>query len=1232
MTVFDPNIALASVLRNLIPGKELIDGRTQKDDIVFIAQLSGLINFYEENNTKKDTWLPFVLKDPVFLLAIISRYPYSKHHETYLNERNTLDQLLDGDTWTEEMQHITERHLAITLALLLSIFETLAAWVVFMLMPDHHYDLRNYTIRQIEDQFGTTVWSLIALVNAASEVMKLTDLPAVPTRFASEFPSYPWLQKPGAIIDIDLHPDRLTMLLKAEKGNWQSNPENYRRLYRPLCKIGDPLFAFLKKVTDHADIEYRSEIAKKTPFPDTLLLRTFTDALTVQRTALNRIPGKHLDFYYRDILKQKPLPGIADSVYLTLTTGAKVPVSVPKGTLFNGGTENNHPILFSANNYTAVNPAVINNAYTLCKVKERPATITETLQANDTESLSLSVNTVGKIVTNTDGSISGWRCFGDSGITGADVNRLTFSIVFATPILLLREGTRKVTITLTPANDKYFTPPSAIYLSTATSWLQVTNTDTASPLKIEFTLTPDQEGIVPYPKNPEGINSEWPLLKLEFNKTVSWAEPPILTQLDIQVDVKNLHSSVFYNDYGPAGGKLPFQLFGPTPMPGAAFTFGNNEVFSKPVNYLSFDISWNNLPATGFHQYYSSYNNYLAKSGDNPNVPYSDLSFLASFATLNNGNWTPPHTKPAPTSPVLLFVPVANVVPTQYKKNTAYTFEAPPDAYIFQPCPGLQTGPYTLSSVSKNGFMKIKLHGTPWGFGSTLYPKVISFVTLNRVKELLPHNGDSQQKNNEKKQDLPNRIATGVVKIMKVFKHFLVGDDKQQTQDDKEDVMMPNVPFAPAISQFEITNYKAGATYTFGNRKADATPVDYPIECYQVSMLGNNLVYSNTSCDPHPGILPGNSSGADKGLSLFPAIGFEGYLLISLDHMAAPADLSLYFELSGTASAIPPKETLSYFYKTKDSWQELNVISDSTLGLTRSGIITISIPTDAFATKWMAADTPKHWIAIIAKTDISYYGKVSFLSTNGIFATRLANELQYENSAPMVRAGSINKMQIGIPGITSVIQPFPSFGGMQPETSSSMNQRVSQRILTKDRAATAADYFRLTKQRFGNVYYVGTGYRSGTKINHIWVIKQFSGPDVPGAYKPAFENTELNAILDWIKPRTSAFTNLMVDNFTLVPVTVSAQITVLPGYSFDSVVTEVEAAINLFLSPWITTKQLQLTPGKNLTAASIATLIKNVPGIRDVQDISFNKSSADTANGLILASSLDHTITPITTR
>lgn len=1217
MTVFDQNIALASVLRNLVPGNELIDGRKQIDDVAFIAELSNLINFFDENNVKKGTWLPFVLKDPVFLLAIISKYPYDKYYETYLNERNILDALLSDKKWTEQTCDLTEQHLAITFGLLLSIFETLAVWALFMLMSGHHYDLRNYAIRQIEEQFGTTVQSLIVLINAASEIMTAAKLPPVPETFLSKLLEYPWKGNPAAVIEPDVQPDNVHTLLKAEKEIWQSRQENFQKLYNPLCKIGDPLFAFLKKVTDHAGIEYQSEIAKKTPFPDTLLLRAFTEAMTIQRDALNKIPGRHLDFYYRDILEQKPLTGVADSVYLALATGAKTPVSVPMGTLFNGGTENGQPILFSANDAAVINPAVIDTVYTLCKVKDKPGITIGTQQAPPAESLKLCVNTCGTVATKPDGSIAGWVCFGDTSIVGADI---AFSVVFATPILLLRGGTRSVTVTLTLANEQYFAPPAAIYLSTATSWLQVTNANTTSPLVIEFTLTPDQDGIAPYPKNPEGISSEWPLLKLEFNETVDWAQPPIITQLDIAVDVSNLHSSTLYNDYGPAGGKLPFQLFGPTPMPGAAFTFGNNEVFSKPVSYLGIDISWNNLPATSFKEYYSSYNNYLAKSGDGPNVQYNDQSFLASFAVLNNGNWIPPATEQPPVSDVLLFVPVANIEPQKYEAITSYTFAAPPGGYIFQPAPHLQAAPYTLSAGSMNGFMRLSLRGTPWGFGSTLYPKVISYVTLNKVKELLPDDSDNLEKSDEEKMGLIKRTITKV-------KHFLFGNNTQQPVEDKEDVKMPNVPFAPAISQFEITNYKAGATYNFGGTEGDATPANYPIDCYQVSKASSNLAYSNTAYNTVPGILPGSSDDG-KGLSLFPAITFAGYMLIGLDRLVAPADLSLYFELSGAAAATPVKDNLGYFCQSNNKWKELNVISDGTLGLSRSGIITISIPADIIAAKLLATDTPKYWIAITAKADISLYGKVSFLATNGVFATRLANELQYTTSIPVVPAGSISKMQLGVPGITSVIQPFPSFGGMQPETTSTMNNRVSQRILTKDRAVSTVDYFRLIKQRFESVYYVGTGYRSASKTTYVWVIKQFTGPDVPGAYQPAFENTGLTAILNWLTPRTSAFSNLAVDNFTLVPTTINAQIAVLPGNSFASIATEVETRINLFLSPWITTTQLQLAPGQKLTAAKVATVIKSVPGVKEVQNISFNHSSADISNGFILASSLDHLITP----
>ncbi|WP_448622559.1 baseplate J/gp47 family protein [Dickeya fangzhongdai] len=75
--------------------------------------------------------------------------------------------------------------------------------------------------------------------------------------------------------------------------------------------------------------------------PEVALYLTFLQLFARAQARLNRFTERHLDFYYRQVLRQQPQPLTADAVFLKLTpeNGLTTPLSLERGVVFSAGQD-----------------------------------------------------------------------------------------------------------------------------------------------------------------------------------------------------------------------------------------------------------------------------------------------------------------------------------------------------------------------------------------------------------------------------------------------------------------------------------------------------------------------------------------------------------------------------------------------------------------------------------------------------------------------------------------------------------------------------------------------------------------------------------------------------------------------------------------------------------------------------------------------------------------------------
>jgi hypothetical protein len=234
-----------------------------------------------------------LLKDPVFLLAAISKTNFSTFHFKYINLCAQLE--MDFRNNDSNSIGICFNQLYNIFA---EVFNDMRRWTRYMELSPDEYLLKSYVLQQVKTVFNNYFWALISFRQ---------DL------FLSEF-------IPG--FKIPDH-DKLTSL-ETNDPNWDQN--KYKSPYwetlglqhpvknntpgdllHALMKTGNELFYFFNTIIHHSNKAFERMKNGKCNNHETALLRSFVKLLMDERQQLNGISKKHLQLYYKDILKQEEL-------------------------------------------------------------------------------------------------------------------------------------------------------------------------------------------------------------------------------------------------------------------------------------------------------------------------------------------------------------------------------------------------------------------------------------------------------------------------------------------------------------------------------------------------------------------------------------------------------------------------------------------------------------------------------------------------------------------------------------------------------------------------------------------------------------------------------------------------------------------------------------------------------------------------------------------------------------
>ena len=344
---------------------------------------------------------------------------------------------------------------------------------------------------------------------------------------------------------------------------------------------------------------YQDFLELKKAKPHLTLIWVFLQMYRDLQEQLNSRKIDHTRYYYEQVLQLKRKPGRPSKAFVKFELNRQTQaVRLEKGTRFSAGEVEGRERFFTLDNDLVVNRASIVALKNILIDRNNQNRIFCAAVANSTDGLGKEMIPPGK----------SWRPFGESqaGKTAQNASMMParVGLAFSSNVLLLGEGKRTVTITLTSKDDlPYFQDHFKILVSGEKGWNRVLSFSLrreGKKLTFRFTLAPEFPPVTALgaPLPDDQFQHELPavLILLDEDKNNLYYEnlqSIVILDVAIEVYAEQLRKTceIQSGNLSLDPGK-PFQPFGNFPQKGMYFTVTNREMTLKVIYELGLSMVW----------------------------------------------------------------------------------------------------------------------------------------------------------------------------------------------------------------------------------------------------------------------------------------------------------------------------------------------------------------------------------------------------------------------------------------------------------------------------------------------------------------------------------------------------------------------------------------------------------------------------------------------------------------
>lgn len=1154
--------------RALDPAYAQVNERTPAHDMVFAQSYAALLRYFGDHNLDAGDWTPFFTKDVAARLALVAIEDiesYKSSLKSWFDYLNNLE------------NHLPVAGLKDNFGFLYSSVATLA-WQFdeFKEGLPREIPLKGTLQNLIKSQLAPAFRRLIAyyragvtrsLINATLPSPNILIMRCPVVSFESVLIrglSTDWsdgLEWAGyaSLIDED------DSVYGGVSGSFvQINHCSTHSLFK---SVFDEFLKAFARVVGEADKALNDTLAKWDKHePHYALFLAFLRLFEYARAQANTLTERHLDFYYREILRLKERNAEPGHAHLLIELAKQVASREFKaGELFRAGKDDSgHDVFFANGNDFVANQARVAALKTVYRHGEEKV---GTVAPSDIHKgrifaspVANSDDGLGAKLVSTDMSWHPFynKVYTDGVLSEIRMPKAEIGFAIASHYLLMAEGMRTVTVTFKLDSSLsgfggQMTDLVCVLTSTK-GWLTavISKFDVGDKsLVLEIALDGAAPAVAPYSAKTHGygLATNLPVLLIKLRQldnaeyVYHTLQDAVVNSIDLKVDVRQLKTLAVSSDFGPVDISKPFQPFGPTPAKGSALIIGSKEVFQKQLHNLSIELKWVSAPQ-----------------------PY-DTSPKLNIDFLNQGQWG--HT-----------VSARELGSTKFIFNESPGFQIPDEADF-----GAEE---YYGTSSRHGFVKMTLTDS---FGQDAYQTALVEYLW---KDAATATGAEAQGKAQKKEKQANAAVP------------------------------PTLPFGPTASVITM-GYTTEPLQGFDSSKADETSfANRKMQFFHLAPFGvaeQHPYLKSARNDIHDRkiYLLSQFSWQDINQEAKPS---EAELYVGVTGLQPPQSLSLLFQVAdGTANPLAYKPTphINWSYLKNNEWIGFaaNEVQDETGGLLNSGIVTLAVPRGATNDNTILP-AGQVWIRAAVHEASDAVCRLQRVAAQALRAGFVDHGNSRNFSATPLAAETISKLDVPDSAVKSVNQPFTSFGGRGVEQPAAFRTRISERLRHKDRAIALWDYERIVLEAFPQIYKVKclnhTCYEPTEAIpyrelapGHVTIVAipnlQFQKLRDP--LKPYTSVGLLLEIEAFLKKRTSCFTTLHVKNPNFEEVRVSFGLRLFDGFDETYYTNQLQQAITRFLSPWAFVDGGAPAFGGKICKSVLINFIEDQPYVDYVTDFFF---------------------------
>ena len=365
----------------------------------------------------------------------------------------------------------------------------------------------------------------------------------------------------------------------------------------------------------------------------------------------------------------------------------------------------------------------------------------------------------------------------------------------------------------------------------------------------------------------------------------------------------------------------------------------------------------------------------------------------------------------------------------------------------------------------------------------------------------------------------------------------------------------------------------------------------------------------------------------------------QGHLFIGLETLKPLESLSLLFQFAeGSANnedEDPPK--IHWSYLTNNEWRPLRderITSDSTFGFRATGIMTFDIPADITDKNTLIyTEKSTAWLCATVTEYSDRFPQLIDVVAQATEVQLIDNQNDSSHFDEALKAESITKLVIRTANIQSIKQPFAAFEGKAPEVGRPFYTRVSERLRHKARAINAWDYEHLVLNQYPIVFKVkcvqhtdpnclcrevsttgrdGQGLETktaeccGSQIapGHVMIvpIPNLKNRVEVNPLKPKNSRRTLVSIEEYLKKRTSPFVHIHARNPVYEPILTMFKVQFYEGFDKGFYLKILNDEIVKYLSPWAFNADVDVSFDNKIYASSIINFIEERPYVNFITD------------------------------